>query len=185
MAPPSAIFGISLSVRRFNPRIFTRMTVSAGMVAATPALLNSTSTLGLPSAVICSIALSIEIGLLISVSINSATSKSGFLISKTMMWSAPAIFSRSTKEAPIPEYAPVTTTLFPAKLINESILVSSSNLNSANKYRVDLASDQPCPTHNLKRFRAITSNGRPSLRHPKTQLTLTYLTYPSHDRFLR
>ena len=108
------------------------MTVSAGIVAATPVVEQHVNA-GVPlrSDVLYR---TIDRDRVTHIGLNKLGDlEVGFDI-QAVMWSAPAIFSRSTKQAPIPEYAPVTTTLFPAKLINESILVSSSDLNSAKKY---------------------------------------------------
>ena len=99
--PPAFIVGNNRSLSRFKPSVFTRIAVSAGSVAATPALLNRISTGWASSALICATAASIDMGLPISVSMNSSTLASGYLTSSTIVWSAPAARSSSTNAAPV------------------------------------------------------------------------------------
>ena len=86
------------------------MTVRTGMVPATPALLNSTST-G-PS--MASTAASTSASALRSVWRNVVAGPDGSFTSSTVMCAAPSSATSSSSAAPTPEYAPVMTTRLPS-----------------------------------------------------------------------
>src|SRR6201989_1243836 len=136
IAPPSPSCGNRAVVSRIGASAFTRNTVLAGNVSATPALLNNASSVPLIRAADLSTAsLSAR-----SVSKNVACGPLGTFRSSTITSGAPDACRSSRSSAPTPVAPPVTTTRFPVKSMSGASPPFSNTVCSSQPSSSDLES---------------------------------------------